>query len=240
MVSASRVEGLALTGAEGEVLGTVTNVLFHPAEARAIGVAVRPPNAMTVIERPGTYLPLSALSFGPAGAHSELAKLPSGGKAAVGLGFDPDTTVIWTGMPVAVPDGVVIGTVSDVAFDEVTGAVERIDVGGGALADVAHGRWMVPGTSVKGYRDGAVRITADVADLEGSGGLAKTAADGTVVAGQAMHAAGEAIVGASGAAGRAIRAVADADIAKRATDRAKRTWRESAKAFREGMKDDDK
>jgi sporulation protein YlmC with PRC-barrel domain len=239
MVSTSAIEGLALTGAGDEVLGTVTNVLFHPADARAIGVAVRPPNAMTVIERPGTYLPLSDLTFDPGGARTGLGKLLSGAKAvAAALGYDPDTTVIWTGMPVADAAGTVIGSVSDVEFDELTGAVGSVHVGGGAIADLAHGRYLVPGEAVEGYRDGAVRITAEVPGLDGSGGLAKTAAGAAVAAGQALHAAGEAIVGASGATGCAIKAVADSEVTKRATDRAKRTWRESAKAFRDGMKDD--
>lgn len=238
MVSTSAIEGHALTGSGGEVLGKVTNVLFHPADARAIGVAVRPPNAMTVIERPGTYVPLADMTFGPGGAMTGLGKLLSGGRASAALGYDPDTTVIWTGMPVADPAGTIIGSVSDVEFDETTGAVESVRIGGGAIADLAHGRYLVPGEAVEGYRDGAVRIRADVADLDGSGGLAKTAAGAAVATGQALHAAGDAIVGASGATGRAIKAVADSDIAKRTADRAKRTWRESAKAFRDGMKDD--
>ena len=100
---ASGIEGRRLTGADGVALGTITNVLFHPSEPRAIGFAVRPPNALAVVERPGTYLPLSALTFASDGAHCDLAKLPSGGKAEQALGYDPDLTVIWTGMPVGGP-----------------------------------------------------------------------------------------------------------------------------------------
>ncbi len=213
-------------------------MLFHPTEGRAIGVAVRPPNAMVLIERPGTYLPLSDLAFGPGGASTGLGKLLSGERAAAALGYDPDTTVIWSAMPVADPAGTVIGIVSDVEFDETSGVVESVHVGGGAIADLAHGRYVVPGDVVEGYRDGAVRITVQVAGLDGSGGLAKSAAGAAVATGQALHAAGEAIVGASGATGRAIKAVTDSEIAKSAADRAKRTWRESARAFREGMKGD--
>jgi len=239
MVLVSGMEGRGLTTADGVVLGTVTNVLFHPSEPRAIGYAVRPPNALAVVERPGTYLPLSALTFKPDGAHCDLAKLPTGGRAEQALGYDPDLTVIWTGMPVVVPGDRIIGTVSDVSFDEVTGAVSRVDVGGGAVADVAHGRYRVPGEAVEGYRDGAVRVSADVAALEGSGGLAKTAAETAVAAGQVAHAVSEAVVNASGATGRAIRAVTEAELAQRATDKAKRTWRDTVDAFRDGMKDDE-
>jgi len=238
MVLVSGIEGRGLTTVDGVALGTVTNVLFHPSEPRAIGFAVRPPNALAVVERPGTYLPLSALTFGPEGAHCSLTKLPTGGKAEQALGYDPDLTVIWTAMPVVIPGDGIIGTVSDVSFDEVTGVVSRVDVGGGPVADVAHGRYLVPGDVVEGYRDGAVRVTADIAALEGSGGLAKTAAETAVAAGQVAHAVGEAVVGASGATGRAIRAVTDADVAKRTAAKAKRTWRDTMDAFREGMKED--
>ena len=239
MVIISDIEGHALTGLGGVALGTVTNVLFHPSEPRAVGVAVRPPAALVVVSRKGTYLPLSALSFGPEGASSDLAKLPTGRKAAEGLGFDPETTVIWTGMPVADPHGREIGIVRGLSFDGTTGVVDRIDVGSGTVADVAHGRYLVPGDAIVGFARGAVHITSEVGDLQGSGGLAVAAARGAVAASVAARAAGEAVVGASGATGKAIRAVAQADLAKRATNTAKRTWRDSVQAFRDGMKDDE-
>ena len=47
------------------------------------------------------------------------------------------------------------------------------------------------------------------------------------------------VVAASGATGRAIKAVADSDIAGKTAARVKGTWRDTVKAFREGMKDDD-
>jgi len=238
MVFASSIEGQALTGAEGVALGAVTNVLYHPAEPRVIGVAVRPPAALKVVERPGTYLPLSALSIGPEGTTCGLVKLPSGRRAAEDLGYDPDITVIWTGMTVLGPGGEQLGRVSDVEFDPESGVVTRVDVGAGAVADVAHGRYLVPGEAVLGYREGAVHIDVAAADLEGSGGFAKTAAEGAIAASAVVRAAGDAVVEASGAAGRTIRAAAESDISQRAAATVKRTWRDSAKAFREGMKDD--
>ena len=239
MVFIGDIEGRALTGADGIALGTITNVLFHPSESRAVGVAVRPPAALVVISRKGTYLPLSVLSFGPDSVSCDLAKLPTGRKAAEALGFDPETTVIWTGMPVADPRGKEIGVVRGLAFDETSGAVDRLDIGSGTVADVAHGRYLVPGDAIVGFGQGAVHITTEVGDLEGSGGLAVAAARGAVAASAAARAAGNAVVGASGATGKAIRAVAKADLAKRATNTAKRTWRDSVKAFRDGMRDDE-
>ena len=239
MVFASSIEGRPLTGTGGVALGVVTNVLYHPSEPRVIGVAARPPALLAVVDRPGTFLPISALSLGEQGASCVLAKLPSAKAGAKGLGYDPDLTVIWTGMTVRGSRGQDVGRISDVEFDAESGAVSRIDVGGGVLADAAHVRYLVPGDAVLGYSDGAVRIDADVAGLPGSGGLAKAAAEGAVAASVAARAAGEAVVGASGAAGRTIKAAVDAEVTKRATRTVKRAWRHSVEAFREGMKDDE-
>jgi uncharacterized protein YrrD len=238
MVRSSGIEGRSLLTAEGAELGTIVNVLFHPEEPRAVGYAVRPPNALAVVERPETYLPLSAVVFSSDGACCELGKLPTGGKAASALGYDPDSTVIWMGMPVARADEALIGAISDVSFDEASGEVSRIDVGGGAIADAAHGRYVIPGDQVRGYREGAVRVTADISVLDGTGGLAKSAAETAVAAGQVARAVGEAVIDASGATGRAIRAVKEVDLAKNTAEKAKRTWRDTVDAFREGMKDD--
>lgn len=238
MVFASSIEGKPLTGSGGGVLGVVSDVLYHPGEPRVIGVAVRPTALLHVVDRPGTYLPLSALSLGPDGTTCALAKLPSTRRGTAGLGYDPETTVIWTGMTVRGSRDEEVGRVSDVEFDPDSGVVTRIDVGGGAVADVAHGRYIVPGDEIVGYRDGAVRITAEVAGLPGSGGLARAAAEGAVAASVAARAAGEAVVEASGAAGRTIRAAADSDVTRRATRKVKRTWSDSVQAFRDGMKDD--
>jgi sporulation protein YlmC with PRC-barrel domain len=238
MVFASNIEGAPLTGAGDAPLGVVTNVLYHPSEPRAIGAAVRPTALLYVVDRPGTYLPLSALTFRAGGSSCDLVKLPSTRRGGELLGFDPDLTVIWTGMNVLGPRGEKVGWVSDVGFDEATGSITRLDVGAGVVGDVAHGRYLVPGVAVLGFRDGAVMIDAEVSELEGSGGLAKAAAEGAVAAAAVAHAAGEAVIEASGAAGRTIKAVAESEVPRKAARAVRRTWRDTVKGFREGMKDD--
>ena len=48
-----------------------------------------------------------------------------------------------------------------------------------------------------------------------------------------------AVVSAGSAAGRAIKAVKDTQIAEKAARSVGATWRDSVKAFKDGMKDDD-
>jgi uncharacterized protein YrrD len=243
MTLAGSIEGAALRGADGVTLGTVVRVLFHPAGPRAIGLMVRGPSIYGIVERGDTFLPLTAVRFESDAVTCALAKLPKGRAAADRLGFDPDATVIWTGMPVLGPSGDAIGTVSDVEFDAESGVVTRLEVAGGAVADAAHGRFVVPGEMVEGYRDGAVRIGAEASQLETSGGLAKAAARATVAASETAKSVGKAaetvLVEASRATGRAVKAARDGQVAEKAVHRVKRTWRDTVAAFREGKDGDD-
>jgi sporulation protein YlmC with PRC-barrel domain len=244
MMLASDVEGRPLTGVDGVVLGKVEYLLYHPEEPRVIGATIRPPAAMVVVARPETFLPLGSLRFEASGVATNAKKLPTQRSAAGPLGFNPDLTVIWTGMPVMGPSEARIGTVSDVEFDLGSGAVSRMEVAGGPVADAAHGRFIVPGDLVIGYAAGAVRIRAEAGELEATGGLAKSAARTAVAASATAAAVGAAVedtvVAASGATGRAIKAVADSKVAEKTAKRVKGTWRDSVEAFREGMKGDEK
>jgi len=242
MALASNTEGARLIGAEGADLGSVYRVLYHPEGTRVIGLMVRPTAMLYVVERADTFLPLDAVRIGPGSVTCDLKKLPTGRRATDGLGFDPDKTVIWTGMTVRGRSGGVAGTVSDVEFGVVTGDVRRIEIAGGAVADAAVGRFVAEAEQVEGYHDGAIRLRVDAKALDSSGGFAKTAAEGVVAASEAAKVAGGAIedtvIAASHATGRAIKAVSDAKVTEKAVHRVRGTWRDSVKAFREGMNDD--
>jgi len=241
MTLASSIEGASLLGAGGVALGSVVRVLYHPQEPRAIGVMVRGPSIYGMVERRDTFLPLAAVRFKAGAVSSDLRKLPTGRNAADGLGFDPDTTVMWSGMPVLGPSEQPIGVVAEVEFDPASGGIATLEVAGGAVADVAHGRFLVPGALVDGYRAGAVRVTAEAGELETTGGMARVAAQTAVATSEAAKsaaAAGEAaILDASRATGRAIKSIKDARVAEKTTDRVKSTWRDTIKAFREGKDD---
>ena len=63
-----------------------------------------------------------------------------------------------------------------------------------------------------------------------------------MAASEAAKAAGGAIedtvIAASHATGRAIKAVSDSKVTEKAARRVRSTWRDSVKAFREGMNDE--
>lgn len=232
-----------MTGAGGVELGAVSRILYHPSEPRAVGLMVRPTAMLVVVERTETFLPLAAVTFGDDAIRTEFKKLPTGHKAATALGYDPDTVVIWTGMNVTGPSGSPVGFVSDVDFAADTGEVRRMEVAAGAVADAAHGRYLVPADAIEGYRTGAVRVTRDQAGFETTGGMAKAAAKGVTAAAVAAAAAGaaaeDAVLAASHATGRAVKAVSDGKVADTVTKRVRTTWQDTINAFREGRDGDD-
>lgn len=243
MTQASDAEGSALSGPDGSVLGKVTRLLLHPSgEAVVVGAEVRPPAAMVVVAMPETYVPLSALAFSKAGVTTTLSKLPKVRASADALGYDPDLTVVWSGMPVAGPAARVFGTIGDIDFDPASGAVRSLVVNEGAVANAAYGHLDVPADAIVGYAEGAVRVSIEAPQLDSSGGLAKAAAAAVVGASETVSAAGDvvgdAVVAAGAATGRAIKAVKDTKVVEKATSSVSSTWRDSVKAFKDGMKDE--
>jgi len=241
------VEGHPLLSKRGARVGTVTRVLYHPSEPRAIGLMVRPKAALLVFERRETFLPLSAVGFVKGEGtrlRGDAKKLSGPAKAAGELGYDPDLTVIWTHMMVRSPSERRVGFVHSVEFGAKSGTVKQLVVASGPMNDAARGRSLVEGDLVSGYRDGAVEVLAEAHQLPTTGGAARVAAKGVVVASETADKVGavveDGMVSASGATGKVIRKVTDSKVVERAAksagSAARRTWRNTVKGFREGMK----
>jgi len=178
----SAVEGATIVSSRGKLLGTVSEVLFHPSEPRAIGVSVTRPRMANVIARAPMYVPLTQLTPNDDGFALDAKSLPSESDGARVLGYSWDVTVQWSGMPVRSADGGAVGAVDDVTFALKDGSLSMMRVSTGILGDVAVGRLEVPGELVEGFDGGAVIISARYADLQSSGGAAKAAAKGAAVA----------------------------------------------------------
>lgn len=234
-VSLSDIEGAELIGPGGETLGTVRNVLFHPLGARAVGLMVEPPAVGGVVRVGASYVGLGGVSFKGRMLSRAAKKLPRRAEWAAELGIDPDSSIVWTGMPVSSSDGVEAGRVHDAEFDPDTGAVSSVTVSGGMTSDAAVGSFSLDGKDVEGYAGGRLRVSPRFAQIESAGGLARGAgrAAGVVsVKGeQAASVAGDALVKASGQAGSAIH-----KLRKRG---ASGVWQDLTSAFKEGYDEGD-
>lgn len=244
MTLASEVEGAKMYEPDGALAGTLVNLLLHPSgEPVVVGAAVRPPNALVVVGRPETYIPLAVLRFERGRVWVTTGKLPKANASAEKLGYDPRLTVIWSGMWIDGPSGAPVGVLKDFEFDPETGAVLGLVASERASATAAYGNLRIARETIVGYREGAVHVTLEAPDIDASGGLAKAAAATVVGATESVSAVGEvvedAVVRAGGAAGKAIKAVKESQLADKAARSVGTTWRDTVKAFKDGMKDED-
>lgn len=220
---------LLVFDARGKHVGRVSRALFDPTEPVLVGFEIRMRPYAYVLERQRRYVARSAVTV--TSKQMELAQgarpeKVDGGRA----GVDWEQAVIWRGMPVRTASGRVLGEVKEADLDA-NGRVSRLVLTRGATSDVAVGSREVPGESVIGFSQGAVRIDDSVAAPEFSGGIAagagKTAAVAKVTAERAAQGAVSATIAAARAAKRS-------SVAKRAST----SWKGFTEGIKEGMADE--
>lgn len=181
MPRVSGIIGREVVSSKGEVLGTVSEVLFAPSEPRAVGLAVERPRVAGMVALPPRYVPLASVALREGRVLLETAALPSQAKTEKALGYTWDETVQWRGMPVAGPSGEFVGTISEIEFERPGGTVTGMELSSGMIGDAAVGRISVPGDVVLGFAGDAVKVSVEYHDLDVSGGAAKAAATGVAV-----------------------------------------------------------
>lgn len=215
----SDIERAAIFGPDGAVAGEVERVLFHPSEPRVVGFQIRPNPFYYVVKRKAVFVPLGNVDFAEGGRPQfATKKLPTG----KGEGFDWAVTVVWRGMPVATPEGDVVGVVHDAGFTKKSGRLTWLEVSAGAVSDTAVGRNRYPGEAAVGFDGEAVVLDPSRAEAETSGGLAKAAGAGaaavTVHGERLAKAAGDATVAGAIAVGKSFKS----GTARKAIDHVKR------------------
>ena len=232
MPSLKSLQGLEVVGPKGSALGRVLRVLCHPADPVVVGFEIQPPNVAMVVSRRPRYIALAGVRVASDHLEVDDPKDWSGDRAAKTLGIDWEQTVIWLGMPVVTESGSALGYVSDATFRLPDARIDRIGLTDGLTSDAAIGTRTVAGEVVTGFADGAVRVSDAAATAEFSGGLAAQAGKGAAVA---KVVATDAAKRAADLGGSAVKAAAKSKAARSAWS----VVRETGKAFKDGMKDDD-
>lgn len=156
-------------------LGRVHATIFHPTELRAIGYAVKRPDALLMVKRADQFVALDCVEYVDQGILASDAPDSWDEKACRRLGVDFDRCVIWEHMPIRTESGNDLGTVSDVVFDEETGKVDCIDISANAADKLILGSSDIPRDRIFGYRDGAIVVHDAEESGEESGGVAAQA-----------------------------------------------------------------
>ncbi len=219
---------------KGGVMGSVTRVLCHPTDPIVVGFEVQPPNVAYVVSRGPRYIALAGVTLGDDRLEATRdVKEWSGSRAEKALGFEWEQTVIWLGMPLLTESGTQLGYVADASFELPDARLGEVLISEGLASDVAVGARRIDGALLVGFDGTAVRVSDEAADAEFDGGLAARAGSNVATA---KVVAGEAGKTAAALGGKALKAAA-------ASKPAKGAWavlKDTGKAFREGMKGEDK
>lgn len=193
--------------------GRVRATVFHPTELRAIGFVIKRPDALLMVKRKERFAAIDRIESVEGGVCVVDAADSWDAEACKRLGVDYDSCVIWEYMPVRTESGQEIGLVGNVVYDEHDYAVEHIDIASGSANRLLLGSSLIPRAKIIGYRDGAIVVKDEEADLEETGGAATKAgvawAKTKHAAAQGTKKAGDAINDGAYKAGEAIGIVRD-------------------------------
>ena len=203
-------------GRKAKRIGKVRHFVFHPTEKRLVGFTVKRPDAALMFRRKDLFVALGGYDVIDEGllVHDDPEATDRG--ACKALGIDWDTCVIWVGMPVITKSGDMLGYVSLVTFDEVTGKIESISTENGAASDALLGTRVIPAALVRGFKRGIGDAIAPMGAYDGESETEETERGAILVDDAALELAAEG--GAAAAAGRAT-AIAT-DKAKKVVGRA--------------------
>lgn len=209
--------------------GRVRATVFHPTELRAIGFVIKRPDALLMVKRKERFAAIDRIESVEGGVCVVDAADSWDAEACKRLGVDYDSCVIWEYMPVRTESGQEIGLVGNVVYDEHDYAVEHIDIASGSANRLLLGSSLIPRAKIIGYRDGAIVVKDEEADLEETGGAAAKAgvawAKTKHAAAQGTKKAGDAINDGAYKAGETIGVVRDK--ASRAAEEHKARKREA-------------
>ena len=179
-VSLREVYKCIVLDADGNKVGVIDDVLFHPHQPRAVGYSVTPLRIAYVVKRPDKYLALDATELTVDGElRATLHKDAWNRRAQKQLGYTWDETVIWYGQHIHTRSGKHLGKVSDALFSLEDGQVGALEVTDGSLSDATLGKRTIPVEMIERFDLAdmyAIVVADEAAHCTYHGGLAVVAA----------------------------------------------------------------
>lgn len=162
---------------EPKRFGRVHAMVFHPTQLKAIGYAIKRPDALLMVKRKDRFAALDRIEPVEGGIAVVDAADSWDEQACKRLGVDYDKCVIWEHMPVRTRSGRELGTISDVAVSEDDFSIQSIDISLGAADRMLLGSSLIDASRIVGYQDGAIVVQDFEGDVEEEGGAAAKAGE---------------------------------------------------------------
>lgn len=158
-------------------IGKVFKTVFSPDGLKVVGFIVRRPDLLWMIKRPEKFLALDAMDVQDGVIVPTMGGKSWDDEAMKRLELDWDRCIIWEGMEVKTSDGVEIGRVDELSFDERTGDLNSLFLDDGATSRALLGSIEIPAALMVGYKKGILIVKPEARGLMPSGGLAAKAGE---------------------------------------------------------------
>lgn len=205
LITTNELTGVRVLGGKTGTkrIGKVRRFVFHPKEKRCVGFIVKRPDLLWMFRRKDKFVSIEGYDL--VDGRIVIRNVPEATDRAAckALGVDWDSCVLWIGLPVMTEDGQVFGTVGNVTFNRLTGAIDSFDTDSGATANALLGKRTIPANLIKGFRRGmgvalaqtgaegaqeehavlgAILVADEVKQIAAEGGVAEKAGAATAIA----------------------------------------------------------
>lgn len=174
-------------------LGKIHYPVFAPDGLKLIGFMVRLPDVVGMIKQDDRFVAFDRLDVVDDLLVVSDAKDAFDKDAAKRLGVSLDECLIWTGMDAVTVSGKKLGYCADADCNPKTGAVRSFSLTVSGTASALLGNVEVPAAYLKGYREGAMVLADEAAEIGYSGGVAAKAAEASVKVGEQVKKGAKAI-----------------------------------------------
>lgn len=239
-LSLREIYGVPVVDSQGNELGKIDDVLFHPLLPFALGFSVKQPRLGGLIALKEKYLSFNYIRINKEGLIEVIGEQKKGAKAAWGegatksQGIDWEDSVIYYGQEVYTEKRkTLLGKLSDARFNVDTGEVTTVQVSESASSDLMQGKRSFSGALVKGFDLDELRLIVDesVAKIPYEGGAKEKLAE----AGEkALESTIKGAATATVYAEKGIKAALETKTGKKASS----FFRKMAADFKEALDDD--
>lgn len=187
-------------------IGKVFKTVFNPGGDHVVGFIVQRPDLLWMFKRPDRFLALDSMDIQD-GCIVPIRGMDSWDERAIKrLGVDYDTCIIWEEIQVKTREGVELGAVDDMSFDENTGELQTLFLDDGGASRALLGSIEVPSGYMIGYEKGFLIVESDALECKAAGGLAAKAGVATAKVGMEAK---EGVAKAGAAVGKAASTAVD-------------------------------
>ena len=183
-------------------IGKIRYFVFHPTEKKVVGFIVKRPDLLWMFRRKDMFVSIDGYDMIDGRVVIRDEADATGASAYRALKVDPDTCIMWLGLPLMTENGDSYGVVGNVIFSLIGGKVDAVESDSGAAANALLGRREIPAKYIRGFRQGmgvalslsnneideeaepmlgSILVSDEVRELEVEGGVAEKAGKATAV-----------------------------------------------------------